>query len=410
MARLLQGFLNPAGNHAPAPAHRVAAIHTGLHGRLRLKAHGLYRSEAARRRIEAGLGAHPGVKAVSANPLTGNVLILYLHPASPEGIAAELERLLDGKAHPGTMPGSPGIEDARPPAPHTRQPQAQAHALETSPPWHALDHHEVLDALGSSRHRGLDRARVAQALARHGPNVLPQPPVRSPWAIFLGQFNSLPVALLLGSTVLSAFTGGLADAAIILGVVLINAAIGHVTEIQTERAIQSLAETRRQRALVLREGSALDIDAAGLVPGDILMLVPGSAVTADVRLIEVRNLSLDESALTGESLPSSKIAAPLDARELPLGDRINMAYMGTVVTGGSGLGVVVATGRHTQIGAIQALVSDARPPQTPMQRQLDRLGRQMVWLSAGTCGLVCLLPAGAILVIVTLRLTRRGAR
>ena len=210
-------------------------------------------------------------------------------------------------------------------------------------------------------------------------------------SIFLGQFKSLPVVLLGVSAVLSAATGGLADAVVILGVVMINAATGYVTEAQAERTIKVLGHVGLQHAPVIRDGQLVQVEAEALVPGDIMVLVPGTRVAADGRVLESRSLMVDESALTGESLPVTKQVEALDKPEVPLGDRFNMVYKGTAITGGSGLAVVVGTGRFTEIGVIQALVGETRPPETPMQRQLDVLGNQMVLLSGGICGIMFLL-------------------
>ena len=387
----LLAFRREAALQGCPAAAQVVVIHCAVLGRLRLKVSGLYRCAALGCAIESRLGTHPDVREASANPLTGNILLRHAPCRSAEEMVAMLERLLVTEIAAPAL-DRPAARTTRKPVialtPRASRPAHPAAGTSIAPTWHVLTEDSVLAALGSSRGHGLSDAAAQEALRRHGPNTLPRPEPRSAWAILLGQFQSLPVMLLLGSAALSVVTGGLADAAAILGVVLINAGIGYVTEGQTERTIRSLTETRQRPALVLREGRVQEIDSETLVPGDILLLMPGTRVAADVRLLEARNLGIDESALTGESLPVAKCVAPLAVAEESLGDRFNMAYMGTVVTGGSGLGVVVATGRRTEIGAIQALVSDTRPPATPMQRQLGRLGTQLVWLSAATCGVV----------------------
>jgi Ca2+-transporting ATPase len=141
----------------------------------------------------------------------------------------------------------------------------------------------------------------------------------------------------------------------------------------------------------LREGRLQRISIEQVVPGDILVLAPGEHVPADGRLIEARSLRLNEAALTGESFPSSKAIAQLTGHQIPIGDRANMVYRGTVVTGGSGLAVAVATGRRTEMGKIQALMTDTRPPATPMQRQLDQIGKRMIYLSGAACGAIFVL-------------------
>lgn len=282
-----------------------------------------------------------------------------------------------GKARPATTTVRPGsVALIRP------QPVPRGTA------WHTLPAEAVLGRQQVDFGRGLDDAEAQARLARYGPNALPEPERRSPLAILLGQFNSLPVWLLGASALLSAATGGLADAAVILGVVMINAGIGYATESQAEGIISALTTAARPPVPVVREGRVRQTPTAEVVPGDMLLLTPGCLVAADARLVSVKDLSVDESALTGESLPVSKSVPALAAADVPLADRSNMVYMGTLVTGGSGLAVVVATGRATELGLIQALVGETRPPETPMQRQLDRLGNQLVWGSLAICGAV----------------------
>ena len=213
-------------------------------------------------------------------------------------------------------------------------------------------------------------------------------------SILIDQFKSLPVALLGAAAGLSIVTGGIADALVILGVVAINGAIGYITESQSEKTIHSLKSLVRPSALIIREGSLREIGAEDIVPGDIIVLRPGSYVAADARLIEAHHLSIDESALTGESMPVIKRVQKLQTHDselqtdIPLADRLNMVYMGTLVTGGQGLAVVIATGRFTEIGKIQTLVGEARTPETPMERQLNRMGTQLVLISGAVCGVV----------------------
>jgi Ca2+-transporting ATPase len=254
--------------------------------------------------------------------------------------------------------------------------------------WHLMTAGAVLQTFHSSKATGLSLTSAQEHLQTYGPNLLPESEPRSGLEIFWEQLNSLPVGLLTVAAGISVFTGGLVDAAVIMGVVVINATIGYITESQSERTIHSLKSLVHPSAVVVRDQSVKEIRAEEVVPGDILVLKPGSYVTADSRLLEAHRLSVDESALTGESLPVSKITEPLTAPDLPLADRVNMVYMGTLVTGGQGLAVVVATGRFTEIGKIQALAGEAESPETPMERQLDQMGAQLVLVSGGVCALV----------------------
>jgi Ca2+-transporting ATPase len=227
-----------------------------------------------------------------------------------------------------------------------------------------------------------------QRLAQQGPNLLPsaQPPARL--RLLLAQFQSLPVLLLAIAAGISLATGSFTDAWVILGVVLINAVIGFVTEAHSDRIIRALQQLSQPLAWVLRDGMVQEIAADQLVLGDILQLRPGMIVPADARLLVATDLSLDESALTGESIPIVKQSAPLILAEVPLGDRTNMVYRGTLVTAGQGQAVVIATGQQTEMGRIQALVEETPLPRTPLILQLNRVGQQLALAAGAICGLL----------------------
>lgn len=258
---------------------------------------------------------------------------------------------------------------------------------QTTATWYGQEAQSVLDALNSSLD-GLSEDEAQAQLDRHGPNALSEVPPRSQWLIFFDQFRSMPVALLTVAAGMSVVTDGLVDALVIMGVVLINGVIGYTTESQSDRIIRSLAHLSSPAAVVRRAGQTQSIDPAAVVPGDILVLRPGAYIAADGRLLTVQELSVDESALTGESLPVLKTAAALVGETVPLGDRTNMVYRGTLVTGGQGLAVVTATAAATEVGQIQALVGESSHPPTPMERQLDQAGSQLVWISSAVCAVV----------------------
>ena len=260
-------------------------------------------------------------------------------------------------------------------------------AQHAEPLWHGLDREDVAVRLGSAA-TGLSSALAARRLATVGANVLPSAGRRPDWNILLEQFASPPVVMLGVSAAVSILTGGLLDAAVIGSVVAINALIGFFTERQSERIIATLTPTISPAITALRDGRLQPVDVATLTPGDVVLLPPGSLVPADARLLQAERLSVDESALTGESMPVEKQAERLCPADAPLGDRYNMVYKGTLVTGGSGLGMIVGTGLNTEIGRIQALAEQAQPPPTVVERQLDEMGRQVVWLSSTICGLV----------------------
>ncbi|ODT68440.1 MAG: ATPase [Nitrosomonadales bacterium SCN 54-20] len=377
------------------PSEPVRIVHAAVEGRARLKIRGLYRSESVRRKLESALPRHDAIRHASANVLTGRVLIVFDPACDLEEIKTWLEQLLLDAGHE-IIPENP-IDDSGSLRSSRRagSPVISSDSNSVLPQdrknWHALPGDTVVAALETSMEFGLSQASVERKLGHFGVNSLPETPPRSGLSIFLGQFKSLPVALLGVSAVLSAATGGLIDAGVILGVVLINAGTGYVAESQSERTINALGHVAEQNAMVIRDARLLEVPAKSLVPGDILVLTPGARVAADGRVLESRNLMVDESMLTGESLPVAKRVSPLDKPEVSLADRLNMVYMGTVVTGGSGLSVVVSTGRYTEIGMIQSLVGETRPLETPMQRQLAILGNQMVLLSLGICGAMFLI-------------------
>ncbi len=250
--------------------------------------------------------------------------------------------------------------------------------------WHTLSCEEVARYWDVPLERGLSDEEAARRLRRFGPNVLGRIASRSRWKILLEQFESLPVALLLGSAVLGVATGGLADAAVILAVVFMNAGIGYTTETHAEETILSLQGTAPSQTEVMRDALRRKLPMEQVVPGDLLVLSLGAFVPADARLLTAERLTVDESTLTGESMPVSKSLDRL-SRDVPLRSRRNMVYRGTVVTGGSGLAVAVATGRETEVGKIERLMGQTRPPETPLQRELGEIGRQLVY----ACGAVC---------------------
>ena len=238
---------------------------------------------------------------------------------------------------------------------------------------------EVTGRLRVDLRRGLDEAEVAARRARHGPNRLRDVRRRSTLRILLDQFKSLVVILLLVAAALSAAFGQVVEAAAIVAALVINAALGFVTELKATRAVASLRELVGAAALVRRGGLERRVPHSELVPGDVVLLSEGDVVPADLRLCEEEGLTCDESTLTGESLPVAKQVAPLDA-QTDLAERSNMAFRGTSVTRGEALGVVVATGMRTELGRIAALVESSGQDMTPLEQRLEQLGHRLIWL------------------------------
>jgi len=266
--------------------------------------------------------------------------------------------------------------------------------------WHALRAEAVLQRLDSSP-LGLTSREAAQRLSRFGPNELVQTAKVSPLRILLSQFIDVLVIVLIIAAVISATLGllqgetaDLYDAVLIIVIVIMNAILGFVQEYRAERSLEALKSLAAPKAHVLREGGIVAVPSRELVPGEVVVLAAGDRVPADARLLEVASLRVNEASLTGESLPVSKAVEP-QPRDSFLGDRKNMVFMGTTVDGGRGKAVLVETGMATQLGKIAGLVQQETKQETPLQKQLDRLGRQI--------GVAVLLAAGLIFVIGVLR-------
>ncbi|MFZ4703852.1 MAG: HAD-IC family P-type ATPase, partial [Candidatus Methylumidiphilus sp.] len=233
---------------------------------------------------------------------------------------------------------------------------------------------------------GLSVVEAGHRLQIFGPNRLAENKRRSTLEIFAEQIANPAMAMLGVSAVVSVATGGLIDAAVIVSAVLMNAIIGYVTESSSERTINALGSMAPTHARVIRDGKQLTIPIEEIVIGDLLVLTPGSYIPADARLLNSSRLTVDESTLTGESMPVGKHWDFIAPEDTPLADRKNMLHMGTIVTGGSGQALVAATGRHTEIGIIQSLVGEVKPPETVLQQQLDDLNGNL----AKVCGVLCL--------------------
>ncbi|SFH76887.1 cation-translocating P-type ATPase [Modicisalibacter xianhensis] len=241
--------------------------------------------------------------------------------------------------------------------------------------WHATTCDEALLHTNSTL-SGLSSEQARQRLAEHGPNQLRQAPPRPWWKRLLAQFDNLLMLILLVAAGVSLGLGEILDATAIAGVVMIIALIGFIQEGKAERAMEGIRGMLSPRASVIRDGKRHDAPAADLVPGDIVYLESGDRVPADIRLLETRRLRTHEAPLTGESVPVDKDTAPVDA-ETELAERSTMAYAGTLVAHGQGLGVVVGTGQHTEIGQISDMLQRVEKLRTPLLRQLDRAGRTL---------------------------------
>ncbi|MCC6048741.1 MAG: HAD-IC family P-type ATPase, partial [Thermodesulfobacterium sp.] len=352
----------------------ISVVHR-LKGRVRLKGKPLYRNKLLCLYLEENLSDLPSIKSVSANPLTGSLLVYFDEVLSVEELTSKVEFLI--------LNFKP-IENSPKDCPKK--------ASETqNKPWHLMSASQVLDYFQVDPRAGLDERSAEAKLNEYGPNQIPDVEPRSRWEVFLSQFKSLPIILLSLSSLFSIATGGLVDGIAILVAVFINSIIGYMTEYQSERLIFSLKSLVKPMARVLREGKEKIIGAEEVVPGDILILKPGQYVPADARVVESHQLTVDESALTGESLPVVKTSDVLSVEpgiEVPLADRVNMVYAGTFVTSGYGLAVVVATGVHTELGKIQLSLREGDREKAPFEVQLEEISRKFIIISGGFCGLV----------------------
>ncbi|NKE48603.1 cation-transporting P-type ATPase [Roseomonas frigidaquae] len=361
------------GGSLPARPRRavgVAIVHA-LPGRYRLADPRLRRAPERAEAARLALLGVPGVTQASASAVTGTALVRCAASVTASRLRAVL-----------------GAALGDPPRARSLSAAARAQPCEEPHAWHAMPAEAAAAALGCAPKRGLPPAEAAARLAAGGPNLLARTEGRSATAIFAEQLTSVPVALLGASAVVSIATGGLADAVAIGAVVLLNAGIATATERSAERTIRGLSEVTPAPVPAMRGGKRMLLPVAALVPGDLILLEPGILVPADARLIAATDLTVNESALTGESLPVTKDAAARVPVEAPLGERHGMVFRGTGVTGGSGLAIVTATGAATEIGRIQALLGAVRPPQTPIERQLGEVGRELMLVNGVICAAV----------------------
>jgi Ca2+-transporting ATPase len=249
--------------------------------------------------------------------------------------------------------------------------------------FYKLSTDEVLKQLGVDPEQGPDHADAARRLEQYGLNELIEQGVKSPWLILWEQLTATMVMILIVAAVVSAFLGDFKDAVAILAIVVLNALLGFRQEYQAEQAMAALKKMAVPTVRVRRDGHVQEISARELVPGDIVMLEGGNIVPADCRLIETANMRVDESALTGESVPVNKKAEFIAGEDLPLGDRRNLVFMGTVVTYGRGQAVVANTGMQTELGNIANLLQSTGQEQTPLQRRLDELGKGLALAALG---------------------------
>lgn len=272
-------------------------------------------------------------------------------------------------------------------------------------PWHVLPATDVLNRL-SSTVSGLSQSEAKKRFEESGPNELQEGEPINPWRVFLAQFKSLIVWILIVAALISGFLGEWLDCIAIVAIVILNAIIGFQQEYTAERSIAALKKMTAPQAKVMRAGRLVSVPASEIVPGDVIAVESGDLVAADARLLEAADLRCIESALTGESVPVTKQTAPLAQADVPLGDRSNMLFMGTSVACGTGSAVIVATAMHTAMGSIAGLIKQAAEEEdTPLQQRLQAVGKILVLSSLGIVALLFILGTMRGLHIVELFLT-----
>ena len=273
-----------------------------------------------------------------------------------------------------------------PASPASPQPASDPAALS----WHAASAGDVLDHLDTLQEIGLTSAEAAARLEKYGPNSLAEKKGTPFIQLVLNQLKGFVVLILIVAAVVSAILGEWVEAVAILTIVVLNAILGVVQESKAEESLAALKKLAAPEATVIRDGHIVRVPASQLVPGDIVVLEAGNFIPADIRLLEAVNMKVDEASLTGESLPVEKNAALVLDKDIPLGDRKNTSFMGTVVSYGRGRGVVVSTGMHTQLGLIASMLQSVEEEQTPLQRKLDQLGKTLGYACLAICAVVFL--------------------
>lgn len=255
--------------------------------------------------------------------------------------------------------------------------------------WFSKSREEVLKEFDVDYYIGLSKHEVSNRTEKYGINKLKGKPKKSVFILFLSQLQDMLIYVLLGATAITIAIGEYVDAIIILSVVILNALIGVFQEFKAEKAIEALQKMTTPKALVRRDGEIKEINSEELVPGDIIIIDAGRYIPADIRLLESANLQIEESALTGESVPTDKNAKDIHSDpKTPLGDMSNMAFMSTLATYGRGEGVVVATAMETEIGKIAKILDQDEDEMTPLQKRLDELGKILGYLAIGICALI----------------------
>lgn len=382
-----------------AQSYDITPVHNCVPGRGRWLVPGLKgsgkRCKELKRVLEHALLQKDGVLEARASTASGNLLVKFNHATHCDVVVDYIAQALENReGYAAELPAAAGkakkklnlnFSSKRAREVEYIPPDGNGNGKSKGPDWHMMSIAKVAEKMDSDALKGLAVEIAADRLVVYGPNagkeIKPKPAV----AIFAEQFLSLPVALLGAAAALSVVTGGVLDAAIIIGVTAANGFIGFFTERESEKTISALQKIDLPPVPVIRGGEKTAVPVEAVVPGDVLLLTAGTYVAADARIIEANRLSIDESSLTGESLPVEKTEKALRKKEVPLAARKNMAYKGTVVTGGFGAALVTSTGRKTEIGILEEELLGTETPRPPIERDLTQTGDTLVKL----CGAVC---------------------
>ena len=253
--------------------------------------------------------------------------------------------------------------------------------------WYQKESGEVVGELGSSA-KGLSAQEAQNRLKKYGPNELEEKKKKTAFMMLMDQFTDFMIIVLMAAAVVAGVAGKPTDAVAIIAIVILNAIIGFVQEYRADKAMAALKKMAASASTVMRDGRPVDTPSSEIVPGDIVLLEAGQVIPADMRLLETANLKVEEAALTGESVPVEKHTEKLDDEHLPTGDRVNMAYQGTIATYGRGRGVVVATGMQTEIGKIAAMLQAEKGLKTPLQKRLAVFGKKLAIAILIICAIV----------------------
>lgn len=346
----------------------VIPVHTKVRGRARFRVPSLVRSSEAGLRIGAEVQRLAGVYDVRVNSITGSLLVFFDPREDWRSMADKIAGVIGKPAggNPESLPPLSATGDS------------------VSHQWHQLETDRVLELVGASVDQGLDPESVDHRIRIIGSNVIHEARLRRRAETLKDQFMLLPMALLVAESFAALFGGALIEAALLSIAMSVNVMAGYVIDRRAEQAIAAFKRRPRPPALVLRDGDWVEVTGEQLVVGDVLRLTPGTYVGADCRILRASHLKIDESILTGESNPVDKQVDVIPGRSTPLFDQRNMAFMGTLVVGGEGVAVVVATGPMTEYGKLNALFYETIPPQTPLIGKINTLSGMLLRIALAT--------------------------